>query len=516
MNVDQKLWQEWRHEKKGAAFEKLVGPHLEFARKLAQRSGVGTADADDCVQRALFQLARENNDRPVSIGIRAWLGRAAKLQAKMLLRGNSRRYRREMRAARSPTASPTGVDRRDEVETILATLQPQDRESLVLRFLHDFEYRDIGYVLGVSESAARVRVHRALARLRRQLGTTGPALLALLSMPSASSASVSVAKGSVLMSTASKAVVACTIAVVATWSVFSSVRQSGQEQPRRSVRRQGSNEVTAKNARPRDMTDTNADRPISVGSASAVRERDPLTASQSVAGMRSVNSLAPLQIAISKRRRERDLAPDPITRRYLDELAVEFWRQSAEKKRSQILRTFGLVHGDYFSRTGDEGLLPFVSDVIRRGSSEDERSKAAGMLVSVDAPSIVPILRTLLESEDVAARRHAAMGLAASAREEAWSAVLRALLSDDSVMRWNAVMGLSMHKAFPESRPALLTLVTKEDDPLVAALAVRVLKARGASRTELDRAIRGAQPAVRKHLESGVDPASRGNGRDHR
>jgi RNA polymerase sigma-70 factor (sigma-E family) len=48
----------------------------------------------------------------------------------------------------------------------LATLPPQDRAVLVLRFFHDLSFAEVGQQTGLSETASRTRAHRALARLR--------------------------------------------------------------------------------------------------------------------------------------------------------------------------------------------------------------------------------------------------------------------------------------------------------------------------------------------------------------
>jgi RNA polymerase sigma factor (sigma-70 family) len=46
-------------------------------------------------------------------------------------------------------------------------LRPPDREILSLRFGAGLSNREIGHRLGITANAAAVRVHRALARLRR-------------------------------------------------------------------------------------------------------------------------------------------------------------------------------------------------------------------------------------------------------------------------------------------------------------------------------------------------------------
>jgi RNA polymerase sigma-70 factor (sigma-E family) len=53
---------------------------------------------------------------------------------------------------------------------LLRTLPAQQRAAVVLRYLEDLSFSDIAEILGCPESTARSHVHRALGRLREQLG----------------------------------------------------------------------------------------------------------------------------------------------------------------------------------------------------------------------------------------------------------------------------------------------------------------------------------------------------------
>jgi RNA polymerase sigma-70 factor (ECF subfamily) len=73
------------------------------------------------------------------------------------------------RLATSDASLGAGLRRaelRQLVHKALAALTPPDCEVLVLRFLEDMSTRDIAAVLGVSESAVKMRQLRALQRLR--------------------------------------------------------------------------------------------------------------------------------------------------------------------------------------------------------------------------------------------------------------------------------------------------------------------------------------------------------------
>ncbi len=79
----------------------------------------------------------------------------------MLRRTDARRARRERAVAAETSAVTELLERQDEVETALATLPETLREAVVLRDLHDLEYREMAHVLGASENACRIRVFLA-------------------------------------------------------------------------------------------------------------------------------------------------------------------------------------------------------------------------------------------------------------------------------------------------------------------------------------------------------------------
>lgn len=185
--ADTALWIAWRERRDGRAFEALVAPHLGFAAAFAHRLGCRGADVDDVVQRALVALASDRHGKAARVGVRAWLGRGVLQETRMAARAARRRAVHEQAAAalRAGDArpAPTQVEVRDDVERALAALAPDDRHLVELRFLHDLEYREVAFVTGWSALACRLRVHRALSRLRATLGKAAPLLVASIALP---------------------------------------------------------------------------------------------------------------------------------------------------------------------------------------------------------------------------------------------------------------------------------------------------------------------------------------------
>jgi len=184
------LWRAWRSGREPGAFEALVRPHLSFLLDVARRAGCRADEAQDALQESLVLLARERSDEPVRVGLRAWLGRRARLVARKSARSFLRRFRRERGAARSEAQQDAGAEteRRDEVESLLRALSEKQRQAVVLRFLHDLDYREISYLLGIPEGACRLRVHRGIERMRKGLGDHAAALVGALPLPAAGGA----------------------------------------------------------------------------------------------------------------------------------------------------------------------------------------------------------------------------------------------------------------------------------------------------------------------------------------
>ncbi len=66
----------------------------------------------------------------------------------------------------SPEATALTAERRRELAAVLATLSPEQRELLDLRFAADLPLVQIAGILGISANATRQRYHRTLRQLK--------------------------------------------------------------------------------------------------------------------------------------------------------------------------------------------------------------------------------------------------------------------------------------------------------------------------------------------------------------
>ena len=148
------------------AFRALVSRHADMVYATALRQTGDAALAEEITQNVFISLARK---APRLAGLRTlggWLFRAAILETKACVRGKLRRQRHELEAsemlALREEGTSTFADLLPLLDESLLSLRQSDRLALVLRFLEERSFREVGAALGVDEDAARKRVDRAL------------------------------------------------------------------------------------------------------------------------------------------------------------------------------------------------------------------------------------------------------------------------------------------------------------------------------------------------------------------
>ncbi len=158
------------------AFEALVNRHLGMVRATALRQ-LGNADQAEEVCHAVFiALSRKAPSLPDGTNVAGWLFRATRFAAAKLARDEERRGRREREAGLTHAESLTDEDQKDherlweqitpDLNEALDSLAAKDREALLLRYFQNRPFAEVGLNLGASEAAAKMRVARALEKLR--------------------------------------------------------------------------------------------------------------------------------------------------------------------------------------------------------------------------------------------------------------------------------------------------------------------------------------------------------------
>jgi RNA polymerase sigma factor (sigma-70 family) len=153
-----------------AVFERFTQGRLERAYRLAGfilRDPVETEDAvhDAAVQAWLHWRELRERDR-----LDAWFDKILVNGCRARLRNRSNRPLLVSDAPESPGPDAfTGVDDREVLHRALATLGPDHRIAVVLRYVEDLTPAEIAARTGEREGTVRSRLHYALRGLRAAL-----------------------------------------------------------------------------------------------------------------------------------------------------------------------------------------------------------------------------------------------------------------------------------------------------------------------------------------------------------
>lgn len=178
MNDDAQLLREFAETGAEAAFAELVRRHVDLVHSAARRQVAGdTHRAEEVTQAVFVELARQAKRLSTHRSLAGWLYTTARHLAARNQRAEQRRILRETAAqpmnAPDPDTPPPWEELRPLLDETMHHLSAADREAVILRFFQNRPLAQVGQALGVGENAARMRVDRALERLRRGLARRG-------------------------------------------------------------------------------------------------------------------------------------------------------------------------------------------------------------------------------------------------------------------------------------------------------------------------------------------------------
>ena len=161
-------------------FEALYREHLRDVYSYAYYRIGNHHDAEDVTEQAFLQAyrhferaRRESDGRPM----RPWLIRIAHNLASNYHRDKARRPVSNIDAVEPPQhphSTERVVEGREELRLVLRKLSslPDDRrEALIMRFTLGMSNREIARVLGRTDGATKVLIHRALKQLEEEMAT---------------------------------------------------------------------------------------------------------------------------------------------------------------------------------------------------------------------------------------------------------------------------------------------------------------------------------------------------------
>jgi RNA polymerase sigma factor (sigma-70 family) len=180
MSSDGTLLREYTEAGSERSFAELVGKHLDLVYSTALREVGGDQHlAKDISQAVFIDLARKARSLSQRAVLTGWLYRSTCFAASKAVRSERRRQTREQKTqamqaeSSSPVPEPDWQQLSPMLNTVMLELKESDREMLLLRFFERRSLADVGSQFGLSQNAARMRIERALERLRHRLERQG-------------------------------------------------------------------------------------------------------------------------------------------------------------------------------------------------------------------------------------------------------------------------------------------------------------------------------------------------------
>jgi RNA polymerase sigma factor (sigma-70 family) len=222
MTPDSELLRQFAKTNSEAAFAELVKRHVNLVYSAALRQVNGDAHlAQDVAQTVFADLAHKAGSLASRETLTGWLYTSAHFAAAKIVRGENRRRKREETFMREPTndsgigvppvqsaPEPDWQKLQPVLDEAMHELKEADREAILLRYFENQPFAEVGVTLGLNENAARMRVERALEKLRTSLSKRGLATAtALASVISANAVQLAPANLAAALTTASIATV---------------------------------------------------------------------------------------------------------------------------------------------------------------------------------------------------------------------------------------------------------------------------------------------------------------------
>jgi len=160
------------------AFDELVRRTYQATYTLALRLTSNEEDARDVVQESYLRAYRGLKNYRGDAQFATWLYRITANCSSTFLQTRSRHRHDDLADHHEPAdpghdadveAQYGATELRGRLDTAMATLPPRLRAVVVLRDVYDLSHEAIAEELGISVSAAKVRLHRARIKLRTQV-----------------------------------------------------------------------------------------------------------------------------------------------------------------------------------------------------------------------------------------------------------------------------------------------------------------------------------------------------------
>ena len=181
-NDDLTLLREYSRRHCEDAFAALVSRHVPLVYSVALRQVRDPHLAEEITQAVFIILARKAASLGPKTILPGWLCRTARYASSNALTMERRRQRREQEAHMQSILNQSEPGPWRQIAPLLDGAMDQlgqkDHDAVVLRFFEGRSFKEVGAALGASEDAAKMRVNRALEKLRKYFVKRGVTLTA--------------------------------------------------------------------------------------------------------------------------------------------------------------------------------------------------------------------------------------------------------------------------------------------------------------------------------------------------
>jgi RNA polymerase sigma factor (sigma-70 family) len=165
-------------ERSQEAFTELVRRHVDLVYATAlRRVGGDTHLAEDIAQSVFADCARKAASLRTRTSLAGWLYRSTRFAAAQAIRTEQRRRTHEQEAHTMNEITAAGATHwerlRPVIDEALDDLNEGEREAVLLRYFENRPLAEVGARFSISPDAARMRVERAIEKLRGRLARHG-------------------------------------------------------------------------------------------------------------------------------------------------------------------------------------------------------------------------------------------------------------------------------------------------------------------------------------------------------
>lgn len=180
------VWIEQAQAGDQSAFTHLVEAYQTPVYNLAYRMLGNSVEAENAAQETFIRMYTKLDTYDPERKFSSWLLAIASHYCVDVLRRRRMNYlslddlppmvELSMPKAAQPEQVVVREQNASAVQRLLATLPPNYRIPVVLRYWYDMSYREIAETMGVTESTIKTRLHRARAKLARHASKSPQAL----------------------------------------------------------------------------------------------------------------------------------------------------------------------------------------------------------------------------------------------------------------------------------------------------------------------------------------------------